>query len=225
MIHRLESDQHLIRKIDAWPTKFRDFLSYNNPNFDWTDLDDDLFHEKLSHFLFSPMGAKYRIMFKFSSPLECGLPAPRVLVTVMEFSHVMYQSASEWVPAYDRTNQILLQSNITMINSDQPAAIPVAVRYSNWVTDKIIQRELYQNIGSASVAMFLTVLLFLGTFRGAALIIFCVLGTIVEVAGFMYFMGLTINVITCNTLVISIGLCVDFSAHIVHGFLSRSGSR
>ena len=41
----------------------------------------------------------------------------------------------------------------------------------------------------------------------------------------MYFMGLTINVITCNTLVISIGLCVDFSAHIAHGFISRSGTR
>ena len=93
------------------------------------------------------------------------------------------------------------------------------------MTDKIIQRELYQNIGSASVAMFITVLIFLGTFRGAAAVIFCVLGTIVEVAGFMYFMGLTINVITCNTLVISIGLCVDFSAHIAHGFISRSGSR
>ena len=225
MIHRLEAEQHLIRKIDAWPVQFKDFLSYDNPSFDWTDLDDNLFHEKLSHFLFSPSGAKYRIMFKFAEALECGEPAPRVLVTCMEFSHVMYKSASEWVPAYDRINQILLQSNITVINSDQSAAIPVAVRYSNWVTDKIIQRELYQNIGSASVAMFLTVLLFLGTFRGAALIIFCVLGTIVEVAGFMYFMGLTINVITCNTLVISIGLCVDFSAHIAHGFISRSGSR
>ena len=225
MIHRLQADQNLIRKIDAWPVKFKDFLSYDNPDFEWTELDEDLFHEKLSHFLFSPMGAKYRIMFKFAAPLECGKPAPRVLVTCMEFSHVMYQSASEWIPAYDRTNQILLQSNITVINSDQPAAIPVAVRYSNWVTDKIIQRELYQNIGSASVAMFLTVLVFLGTFRGAALIIFCVLGTIVEVAGFMYFMGLTINVITCNTLVISIGLCVDFSAHIAHGFISRLGSR
>lgn len=101
----------------------------------------------------------------------------------------------------------------------------VLPRYSNWVTDKIIQWELYQNIGSSLIAMYLTVLVFLGSFRGAAFIIFCVLGTLVEVAGFMYFMGLTINVITCNTLVISIGLCVDFSAHIAHGFMARSGSR
>ena len=38
----------------------------------------------------------------------------------------------------------------------------------------------------------------------------------------MHFWDLTIDVISCNTLVISIGLCVDFSAHIAHGFLSRS---
>ena len=43
----------------------------------------------------------------------------------------------------------------------------------------------------------------------------------IQVAGFMHFWDLTIDVISCNTLVISIGLCVDFSAHIAHGFLSR----
>ena len=46
-----------------------------------------------------------------------------------------------------------------------------------------------------------------------------------QVAGFMHFWDLTIDVISCNTLVISIGLCVDFSAHIAHGFLSCRGSR
>ena len=49
------------------------------------------------------------------------------------------------------------------------------------MTDKIIQWELYQNIGSSLVAMYLTVLVFLGSFRGAAFIIFCVAGTLVEV--------------------------------------------
>ena len=168
---------------------------------------------------------EYRIMFQFSAELECGEPAPPVLVSSFQFSHVMYQSASEWVPAYDKLHQLLDQSNVTQLGSDDPAAFPIAVRYSNWVTDKIIQRELYQNIATSLLAMFLTVLIFLGSVRGALFVIFCVLGTIIDVAGFMYFMGLTINVITCNTLVISIGLCVDFSAHIAHGFISRSGSR
>merc|ERR1719336_1761119 len=99
------------------------------------------------------------------------------------------------------------------------------MRYSNWETDKIIGQELYQNMITSLIAMYVTVLVFLGSLRASCIVIFCVASTILEVAGFMYFWGLTIDVITCNTLVISIGLCVDFSAHIAHGFLARAGSR
>ena len=35
-----------------------------------------IFQERLSHFLFSPTGAKYRPMFKFDGTLVCGQPAP-----------------------------------------------------------------------------------------------------------------------------------------------------
>ena len=89
----------------------------------------------------------------------------------------------------------------------------------------MIGSELYQNMVSSLLAIFLTVLIFLGSIRGACIVIFCVAATIIEVAGFMHFWGLTVDVISCNTLVISIGLCVDFSAHIAHGFLSVSGNR
>ena len=68
-------------------------------------------------------------MFKFGGELECGAPAPRVIISCMEFSHVMYESASQWVPAYDRLNLILDEANITMIDSTENAAIPIAVRY------------------------------------------------------------------------------------------------
>ena len=128
LISRLESEDRLIKHIDAWPVKFKEFLSYDNPQFDWSSLDEDMFHEKLSHFLFSPMGAKYRIMFKFEGDLVCGEPAPRVLVSCLDFSHVMYESASQWVPAYDRLNMILEEANVTLIDSNEPAAIPIAVR-------------------------------------------------------------------------------------------------
>ena len=43
----------------------------------------------------------------------------------------MYESASQWVPAYDRLNLILDETNITMLDSTENAAIPIAVRYSN----------------------------------------------------------------------------------------------
>jgi len=227
MVTKLENEEHIIRSIDSWYMQFKKFLRVDDPSFEWASLDETTFNEKLSHFLFAPMGAKYRIMLKFDGDLRCGHPAPQILVSSMDFTHIGFASASEWVPALDTIQSIVGNSNITQLNTDDhtTAAFPMAVRYSNWVTDKVIQRELYQNIGSSMIAIFITIIIFLGSFRGACFVIFCVFATIVEVAGFMYFWGLTIDVITCNTLVISIGLCVDFSAHIAHGFLARSGSR
>ena len=35
------------------------------------------------------------------------------------------------MPAYDKLNSILEEANITMLDSDEPAAIPIAVRYGS----------------------------------------------------------------------------------------------
>ena len=44
--------------------------------------------------------------------------------------------------------------------------------------------------------------------------------------GFMHFWGLTIDVVAATNIIISVGLCVDFSAHIAHSFMhQRSDSR
>ena len=39
----------------------------------------------------------------------------------------------------------------------------------------------------------------------------------------MHFWGLTIDVVSCVNLVIAVGLCVDYSAHIAHYFMTCKG--
>ena len=51
------------------------------------------------------------------------------------------------------------------------------------------------------------------------------IGLQVEVAGFMYLWGLTIDTVTCIQLVLAIGLAVDYSAHIGHTYMPVVGSR
>lgn len=46
----------------------------------------------------------------------------------------------------------------------------------------------------------------------------------VNVLGFMHFWGLTIDVVSSIIVIISIGLCVDYSAHIASTFLSSKGN-
>lgn len=45
-----------------------------------------------------------------------------------------------------------------------------------------------------------------------------------NVAGFMYFWGLTIEIVTSVCLILSVGLSIDYSAHVGHSFMTSSKS-
>ena len=222
---RLKAETSVLSKIDPWVLKFKEFQqSFNDSSSPREQETSVKFQEHLAHFLFSPLGAKYRSLFKFEGDLTCGQPAPEVIVSAVDFQFAGFLSAKEWVPGMERLQQIVDEANITAYDGF-PAIYNDSPFYANWLADKVIEQELFQNLGCAIAAIFITVLLFLASLRGALLVIFCVVSTITEVAGFMHLWGLTMNVLTCMTIVISVGLCVDFSAHIVHFFLAATGSR
>merc|ERR1712048_899586 len=75
------------------------------------------------------------------------------------------------------------------------------------------------------ICVFISTLIFICNLRGSVIIMFCVVLTLVNVGGFMHFWGLTIDTVSCNNLIIAIGLCVDYSAHIAHRFLSEKGTK
>ena len=59
---------------------------------DWRNITDEYFQSKLSQFLFSPVGAKYRLNFLFEGELECGKPAPRwVILSFLSFKDVVHE--------------------------------------------------------------------------------------------------------------------------------------
>jgi len=45
------------------------------------------------------------------------------------------------------------------------------------------------------------------------------------VNGSMHFWGLTIDTVSCINLVLAIGLCVDYAAHVAHTFMTMPGTR
>ena len=49
--------------------------------------------------------------------------------------------------------------------------------------------------------------------------------TLVDIVGYLYFWDITIDIVSCINIVISVGLCVDYSVHIGHSFVVSSGSR
>ena len=91
------------------------------------------------------------------------------------------------------------------------------------LNNKVIRTELFRNVGLSLLCVFITMLVLLAELWGSILVMICVLMTLIDVMGYMYFWGLTIDVVSSIIVIISIGLCVDYSAHIAHAFLTVKG--
>jgi len=224
MIKRLEAtkEHNNIEKIKSWHFEFRDYVNKFKPidaSFEILIRNESFFREKFTQFLFSPKGASYQPNFEFSSPLKCGQPAPDVLLQAIEFQHNRYYRSSEWIPAMREVQQIVRE---TPFSND---SYPLALTYINWETDAIVGIELIRNVSMALACIFVTTLITLGSWRGSMFVMMCVLFSCLNVCGFMHWWGLTIDITSMNVIIISVGICVDFCAHIVHGFLTEHGSR
>ena len=53
----------------------------------------------------------------------------------------------------------------------------------------------------------------------------CVSLTLVDIIGFLHFWKMTIDVTSCISIVLAIGLCVDYSVHIAHAYLIAQGTQ
>ena len=58
---------------------------------DVINLSSNEFHERLTQYLYSPMGAKFRHQFKFENftDLICGTVSPKVIVSLVPFFHMI----------------------------------------------------------------------------------------------------------------------------------------
>jgi Niemann-Pick C1 protein len=96
--------------------------------------------------------------------------------------------------------------------------------YSAWETDKVIATELARNLALAMVCVFLITLIFLVNLKLCFLVLLTVILTLVDILGIIYFWGLTIDTVVCMGVVLVVGLCVDYSAHIAHSFCVAEGT-
>lgn len=83
---QLENQTDIVEEVDSWTQPFLDYtnlLGYNVTE----DLNQTSFKSSLTHFLFSPVGAKYVSKFKFDGELKCGEPAPDILLSEITYTH------------------------------------------------------------------------------------------------------------------------------------------
>ena len=81
-------------------------------------------------------------------------------------------------------------------------------------------------MGGTFIAVVILLLVLVPNFQVVLITLSCVTFTVINVAGFSHFMGLTIETVTSIILILSLGLAVDYAAHIAITFVCiKSGTR
>ncbi|XP_068204799.1 patched domain-containing protein 3-like [Palaemon carinicauda] len=229
LVHEIPRIENLVKtlkqnkyvsEVNDWYTRYKKYWvkqGYIVPNPNTTEEE---FHNQLSQFLHSPSGSAYRTKnFRFSGELLCTEKAPPVIASSIDYRHIKLPVSSEKIQAMDSVRETVENMNFSGY------AKPWSRAYAEWETDKIIVEELYRNMSLALIVVFIVTLILIASISTSILVLICVLFTLVDVGALMHWWGLTIDTVSCIDLVLAIGLCVDYAAHVGHSFMTKTGSR
>ncbi|XP_063604746.1 protein patched homolog 1-like [Penaeus indicus] len=207
-----------ITRVDAWYSVLDVYLMESVDYYNVT-LTEEVLHDALGIFLQSKSGAQFNNNFLFEDELTCEDPAPPFSIFKINFQYGRLENRADQQAAMNQVREIVSSANISGYH-----AVWAHV-YSQWETDAAVGSELWRNLGLVACVVGIMTLLLLAAPRAAFLVFLCVLATLTEVAALMHVWGLTIDTVTCIALVLAIGLCVDYAAHVAHAFLVVTGSR
>lgn len=180
------------------------------------------FNSYLSRFLYSPVGGRYQVNFKFAQNFSCGNPATDILASTMSFKFMKFSGPAEYIPAMNRVKDIVKSANIT--SGDGYRSVWSKV-FASWVTDEVISVEVERNIELALLCVMVCTIILITNLQMCLWIFLCVLLTIINVLGCMQRWGMTVDIVCCIGLELATGLCVDYAAHVGHTFLTlKEGS-
>merc|ERR1712130_376313 len=182
---------------------------------------DTEFQRSLSDFLCSPYGVFYRPIFNFGdkSHLECSVNAPPVLLTTTPFSHPTLKESAKQLSALHRVKEMVREAGMSGYSFVHSEA------YFSWETAENVQHEFPIELGVGLGTVFLLCILFLMSVRAALLVIISVICSLINTIGFGYMWGLSLNLYTAAIFIMSTGLYIDYSVHVVHAFLQAEGKR
>lgn len=144
MVDRIENETAIVHEMSAWIVPFREFVfNYFEEDFYETNLTDAQFREYLSKFLYTNSGGKFQANFRFRNKLECGEPAPDILVSTIAFNYRRFADRNKYIPAMHKIERLVDESRLS--SGDGFATVWGRI-YGNWVTDEVIDEEVQRNI-------------------------------------------------------------------------------
>lgn len=218
MSSRLKNRSDIILNYNSWVEPFHDYvLDYHHRDLALDNVTETEWKNYLTQFLYSHEGGRYQGNFGFKTKIKCGKPAPNISVSFFSFQFKRFENRSQYVPAMHDLTNVVERSNLQTQHKFVWGKI-----FGNWITDEIIDGEVLRNIILALICVMFCTTILITNIHICFWIFACVLLTLINVSGFMYIWGLTIDLVSCIALQLAVGLCVDYAAHIGHTFLTFS---
>ena len=89
---------------------------------------------------------------------------------------------------------------------------------------RIIKRETIKSLALSCFTIFLIAAFWIGNISIAAIVIFSVILSLIDLLGFVQLFGIGLNTVSVVCLTLGIGMAIDFSAHIALAFINASGN-
>jgi len=204
---------------DAWLTA--DYSKFKNK---------DTFYKELHNWYDGGGGARYRSSLQWNDK-DCnkgdlylkvdGTCDPTKGVMAMKMGMTLTLAATDKGNIRYET-MTYLRKNVTEILGDK--AFPYSFQFLYWEETGVIGKELVSNLISCGAVIIIMIMAMIPHPRIAPFVIFGIVYSVVVLVGFMHWWDITVSGVSTIYILISVGLAVDYSAHIAHMFVASNGT-
>ena len=188
---------------------------------DWPTNEEDFYTSLSLYASFTGPGAMYAqdVVFSSNATLEAyRVKSEYVRLTKEDRSGKIIDDADRQIDAMEATREL-----VDSWTNLQPA-FPYSPKFTTIEGFKVIQEELYRNVGLAIAAVAIIIFITVASPVTALLITLNVAFCLTEILGFMWALGFAIDSVSVINLVLAVGLSVDYSAHVGHSFMVKGGA-
>jgi Niemann-Pick C1 protein len=175
---QLKNRTDIIDHVKSWVIPFGDYIENDFDITKVNGISDSDFRTQLSKFLFSIQGGEYQANFKFNQTLECGKPAKDIKISSISFNFRKFEDRDEYLPARRDLDKLINDMKFNL--GDKGEAFLFARILGNWITDEIIDEEIFRNITLAMIGVFFCTIVMIVNLQVCFLIFLCVLMSLVS---------------------------------------------
>ncbi|GLH15770.1 NPC intracellular cholesterol transporter 1 homolog 1b [Gryllus bimaculatus] len=215
---RLESNPYINKAtLDIWYKSYDAWLEKHKTE---PENEDEYKAYLLEFLLLTREGQTYIKDIKFT--FADGDTDYNITAAQIPIQHIVMNTTAEQVKAMASIWDTINSLNLT---KDGKQLVAFSQEYVSWTANKIIGEELLRNLGLTIAAVAMVTLILIQNLQTSFWVNCCVIFTVVDLVGSMYWLGLTIEISTSIMVLLCAGLAVDYAAHVGHEFTRLQGTK